>query len=220
MIGSLVFLGCPWRALLRLAGGDLNAIIGLIGLVAGIGIGVFFIKSGFNLGRSSKTNTFTGLLFPLTMVAFLLLLIFHPKLPSGALFFSENGPGAQHAPIIISLIVAIVIGFLAQRTRFCTMGAFRDLLLIGDTHLISGVIALVIGALITNVIFKQFNRRHHRATHCSQQSSMEFRRHGPVRISLCPGRRMPRATVIHVRRGRRRCGRICIGYDRWGGHCP
>ena len=27
MIGALVFLGCPWRALLRLSGGDGNAIL-------------------------------------------------------------------------------------------------------------------------------------------------------------------------------------------------
>ncbi len=32
MIGALVFLGCPWRALLRLAGGDGNAILGIIGI--------------------------------------------------------------------------------------------------------------------------------------------------------------------------------------------
>ncbi len=32
MIGALVFLGCPWRALLRLAGGDGNAILGLLGI--------------------------------------------------------------------------------------------------------------------------------------------------------------------------------------------
>ncbi len=31
MIGALIFLGCPWRALLRLAGGDWNAIIGIAG---------------------------------------------------------------------------------------------------------------------------------------------------------------------------------------------
>ena len=30
MIGALVFLGCPTRMLLRLAGGDLNAIFGLV----------------------------------------------------------------------------------------------------------------------------------------------------------------------------------------------
>ncbi|MCX5847838.1 MAG: YedE family putative selenium transporter, partial [Deltaproteobacteria bacterium] len=36
MIGALVFLGCPWRTLLRLAGGDGNAILGISGLITGI----------------------------------------------------------------------------------------------------------------------------------------------------------------------------------------
>ncbi len=157
MTGSLVFLGCPWRALLRLAGGDGNAILGILGLVAGVWIGVLFIKSGYNLGRSQKAYTVTGLLFPITMAAFLLLLLFRPKLSSGALFFSIKGPGAQHASILISLLVAISIGFFAQRTRFCTMGAFRDFILIRDIHLLSGVIALVAGAFVTNLIFKQFH---------------------------------------------------------------
>ncbi|MFZ1985293.1 MAG: YedE family putative selenium transporter, partial [Desulfatitalea sp.] len=39
MIGALVFLGCPWRAMLRLAGGDGNAILGLLGLTFGIWVG-------------------------------------------------------------------------------------------------------------------------------------------------------------------------------------
>ena len=43
MVGALVFLGCPWRALLRLVGGDGNAILGLLGLAAGVWIGVLFI---------------------------------------------------------------------------------------------------------------------------------------------------------------------------------
>ncbi|MGA1844697.1 MAG: YedE family putative selenium transporter [bacterium] len=157
MIGSLVFLGCPWRALLRLAGGDGNAILGLLGLVAGVWIGVLFIKSGYSLGRSGKAQTLSGLLFPITMAGFLLLLLAHPRLSTGALFFSEKGPGAQHAPIIISLLAAVAIGFLAQRTRFCTMGAFRDLILIRDIHLLSGVIALLAGAFVTNLILRQFN---------------------------------------------------------------
>jgi hypothetical protein len=42
MIGALVFLGCPWRAMLRLAGGDGNAIFGLLGLIGGIWIGTLF----------------------------------------------------------------------------------------------------------------------------------------------------------------------------------
>lgn len=157
MTGSLVFLGCPWRALLRLAGGDGNAVAGLAGLVIGIWIGVLFIKHGYTLGRSSKSPAFTGILFPMIMFSFLLLLLFHPKLPSGAPFFSSKGPGAEHAPIMISLLAAIGIGILAQRTRFCTMGAFRDLILIRDIHLLSGVIALFTGAFITNLILKQFN---------------------------------------------------------------
>ena len=37
------------------------------------------------------------------------------------------------------------------------MGAFRDLILIQDSHLISGVFALVVGAFVTNLIFKQFH---------------------------------------------------------------
>lgn len=39
MIGALMFLGCPLRMVLRIAGGDLNAIIGLLGFILGIFIG-------------------------------------------------------------------------------------------------------------------------------------------------------------------------------------
>lgn len=35
MVGALVFLGCPLRMVLRLAGGDVNALVGLVGFVAG-----------------------------------------------------------------------------------------------------------------------------------------------------------------------------------------
>ena len=55
MIGALVFLGCPWRAYLRLAGGDWNAIAGIAGLIAGIGIGVWFLYNGFSLGAARPT---------------------------------------------------------------------------------------------------------------------------------------------------------------------
>src|SRR4030043_1291921 len=42
MIGALVFLGCPWRGVVRLAGGDWNAIFGLLGLIGGIWVGTLF----------------------------------------------------------------------------------------------------------------------------------------------------------------------------------
>ncbi|MBN1233901.1 MAG: YedE-related selenium metabolism membrane protein [Candidatus Coatesbacteria bacterium] len=156
MIGSLVFLGCPWRMLLRLAGGDGNAILGALGLIAGVWIGVLFIKKGFSLGRSQKTYSIVGLIMPVIMISFLLLLLFKPQLPSGALFFSTEGPGSKYASIALSLGIAIIIGFIAQRTRFCTMGSIRDVILIKDFHLISGIIAMLISAFIANLVFNQF----------------------------------------------------------------
>ena len=36
MIGALVFLGCPLRMVIRLGGGDLTAVAGLVGFIAGI----------------------------------------------------------------------------------------------------------------------------------------------------------------------------------------
>jgi YedE family putative selenium metabolism protein len=158
MIGALAFLGCPWRALLRLSAGDLNAVVGLAGLVAGIWVGVEFLKRGYNLGRSHKTYAAVGWIMPLLMGGLLLLRVFEVKVSdSGALFFSQSGPGSQHAPWLISLGAGLIIGFLAQRTRFCTMGSIRDVILMGDTHLISGVVALVVVATIANLLLGQFN---------------------------------------------------------------
>jgi YedE family putative selenium metabolism protein len=156
MVGALAFLGCPWRALLRLSAGDLNAIAGLVGLGVGIFVGVMFLKAGYNLGRSHKTHAAVGWIMPVMMIGLLLLLVFQVKVSdTGALFFSESGPGSQHAFWLVSLGAGLVIGFLAQRTRFCTMGSIRDVLLMGDTHLISGLGALVVVAFVTNLALGQ-----------------------------------------------------------------
>ena len=79
MIGALVFLGCPWRAYLRLAGGDWNAIAGIAGLIVGIGIGVWFLYGGFSLGPSRPTPKAAGLVMPL--------------------FAAAKGRGARHAAL-------------------------------------------------------------------------------------------------------------------------
>ena len=47
MIGALVFLGCPLRMVLRMAAGDLNAWVALIGFAGGVATGSFFLKKGF-----------------------------------------------------------------------------------------------------------------------------------------------------------------------------
>ncbi len=157
MIGGLVFLGCPWRAILRLAGGDLNAILGILGLTAGISVGVYFLKNGYTLGRSHPAPKIAGWMMPLMMAGLFLLLVFAPQFSEGGpIFFSEIGPGSMAAPILISLSAGLLIGFLAQRTRFCTMGSIRDVILMGDTHLISGVGALFVTALVANLALGQF----------------------------------------------------------------
>jgi hypothetical protein len=160
MIGALVFLGCPWRALLRLAGGDGNAILGLLGLAGGIGIGTLFLRSGYDLGRSQKSATATGWILPLIMLGLLVLMVIFPQISgqgaSGILFYSVKGPGSMHAPLAISLIIGLAIGFVAQRSRFCTMGALRDLILFRQTHLFLGIVALAGAAFVTNLVLGQF----------------------------------------------------------------
>lgn len=161
MIGALVFLGCPWRAMLRLAGGDGNAVLGLLGLISGIWIGTLFLKGGYNLGRTHATHAAAVWLFPLFMVGLLALLIAFPplegKAQNGVLLYSTKGPGSMHAPLWVALGIGTLLGFLAQRSRFCTMGAFRDLILFRQMHLLSGVVALIIFAFATNIILKQFH---------------------------------------------------------------
>lgn len=101
---------------------------------------------------------------PMVMLALLILLIAAPLFgrdaqgnPVGPIFFSASGPGSQHAPILISLAAGLFVGFIAQRSRFCTVGAIRETLLTKDTHLLQGVVALIGAALVTNLILGQFN---------------------------------------------------------------
>ena len=158
MIGALAFLGCPWRATLRLAGGDLNALLGIAGLIAGIGIGTVFLKNGYTLGRSTKTYTAVGWVLPGLMIGLLILLVVQPVFSEGGpIFFSTKGPGSMHAPLLISLGIGLLVGFIAQRTRFCTMGAVRDVILMRDFHLVSGVAALLVAAIAMNLALGQFN---------------------------------------------------------------
>jgi len=54
--------------------------------------------------------------------------------------------------IIAVLIIGMVMGFAAQRSRFCIQGAFRDLFLIKDTHLMDGVLAAMLVFMLVNLI--------------------------------------------------------------------
>ena len=150
MIGCLMFLGCPFRMILRIAGGDINAIFGLVGFALGILAGVFFLKKGYTLKRTYKLSRFDGIIFPAAQVIMLILLIAAPAF----IFFTEagGGPGAKHAAIAISLIAGLIVGALAQRTRLCMVGGIRDAVLFREFKLLFGFIAILVSALICNLI--------------------------------------------------------------------
>ncbi|MCP4376510.1 MAG: YedE-related selenium metabolism membrane protein [bacterium] len=158
MVGALVFLGCTWRVLLRLGGGDGNALVGLGGVVTGIAAGSLFLRRGYSLGRPTGQPYLAGLIGPAVMVLLLVLLVAGTSFkPGQAIFASAKGPGAMHAGVVLSLAVGLVIGFLGQRSRFCTVGAVRDLVLIRNTRLAGGMIAVIAGALAFNLVAGKFN---------------------------------------------------------------
>lgn len=150
MIGCLMFLGCPFRMIIRIAGGDMNAIVGLVGFAVGILCGVFFLNRGYSLGRTYKQNTAEGAALSVWQVILLILLVAAPTF----IFFTaaDGGPGAMHAPIIISLIAGLIIGALAQRTRMCMIGGIRDVIMFKDFKLILGFSAILISCLLCNLI--------------------------------------------------------------------
>jgi len=98
---------------------------------------------------------------PLTMLGFLVLMLIFPQIQgqekNGVFFYSVKGPGSMHAPLAISLVIGLLIGFIAQRSRFCTMGAIRDFILFRQTHLLSGFVSLVVFAFLANLVLGQFH---------------------------------------------------------------
>lgn len=153
MVGSLAFLGCPLRMILRLGGGDLNALVGLFGFTFGIFIGCQFLKRGYSLDRSYQESPMEGLAYPGIQVAALVMLVCFPAL----LTFSEKGPGSLHAPLVLSLVIGLLCGAAAQRTRMCTAGSIRDIILFRDTTLFMGPLFIFLAVLVMNLITGKFH---------------------------------------------------------------
>ena len=152
-VGALVFLGCPLRMTLRIAGGDMNAVVGLVGFIAGILVGVYFLNKGFSLGRTYRQRKADGL----AISAINLLLLAAVLVVPTFFIFSTEGPGAQHAALILSLAAGLAVGAMAQRTRFCMMGGIRDVVMFKDWTLLSGFIALIVFAAIGNALLGTFH---------------------------------------------------------------
>ena len=152
MIGALMFLGCPLRMVLRVGGGDLNALVGLVGFAAGIALGVAFLKQGFSLKRAYAQTKAEGLVLPVVLAALFVLSLAVP-----ALFkWSEEGPGSKAAPWIAALLCGAVVGVLAQRSRLCMAGGIRDAILFQDFNLITGFAAILVTVLVGNLILGSF----------------------------------------------------------------
>lgn len=153
MVGALSFLGCPLRMVLRLAGGDLNALVALFGFIGGVGVGCIFLNRGFSLGRAYKEKTVEGVAFPSVTIILFLLFVCIPSIFA----FSEKGPGSMHAPIIMSLAAGLIVGVLAQRTRLCMAGGIRDVFLLNDWTLLIGSASIFVATLVGNLITGNFH---------------------------------------------------------------
>ena len=148
MVGALMFLGCPLRMVIRLGGGDGNAILGLVGFIAGIFVGTLFLKKGFSLKKSQPQAKVEGLLMPAVNVALLVLVIAAPAF----IFFSTEGPGSMRAPIAAALAAGLAVGAIAQRSRLCMAGGIRDAIMLRDFHLLMGFVAIFVAVLVGNLI--------------------------------------------------------------------
>ncbi len=152
MVGALMFLGCPLRMILRLGGGDLNAIFGILGFTAGIFIGVKILDKGFSLGRTYNASTLEASSISILSLGLLGILLLVPTL----LIFSESGPGSMKSPWIFALIVGLSAGVAAQKTRLCMVGGIRDMIMFKDSYLLTGFLSIFVFTLIGTLITGQF----------------------------------------------------------------
>ena len=64
----------------------------------------------------------------------------------------------MHAPLVISLIIGLVIGFLAQKVIFMPLRVQSETLFYSNRPIyLRGFVSLTITAFITNLVINQFN---------------------------------------------------------------
>ncbi len=161
IVGCSVFIGCPIKMVIRLAAGDLTALVGLAGLTAGVFIGMKFLEGGFRIGRATPSPAGNGFLVPGLMVLLLVFLLVRPSF----IGMSVKGAGAQYAPIALSLAAGLVAGVLAQRSGFCITGGIARIFLWGprevkgcpkSTGLLIGIVSFFLVALFASLLTGQF----------------------------------------------------------------
>ncbi len=153
ILGCAVFIGCPIKMILRLAGGDLTAVAAVAGLMAGVWVGARYIRAGVALDRPSTLPSINGYVFPAFAV---LLFVFFVMKPS-FIVFGHTGPASLHAPAYMALAAGIVIGGFAQASGLCITGGFKNLFLVGEKTLFMGVLATLFSAFLVALATGQFH---------------------------------------------------------------
>ena len=153
IVGSAVFLGCPIKVFLRLAGGDLTALPGVGGLAAGAWLGVLFLKKGFFLGKAARTRPLAGWVMPAIMALLAAASLLAPPAFTGGVV----GAAAEHAPAVLSLGIGLVVGGIAQRSKFCVSGGLRNFFLTGSWGVLGGIGLLFLAPLLLNLATGQFH---------------------------------------------------------------
>ncbi|HEY5973448.1 MAG TPA: YedE family putative selenium transporter [Geobacteraceae bacterium] len=154
IVGCATFIGCPIKLLLRLTAGDLTAVPGLLGLIGGVRLGIYGFANGVELpGSRLQGVRGAGLLLPASFVFLLVLFVTKPQF----LAFGSSGSSAQHAPWLVALGIGLLLGAVAQRSRFCITGGLRDLFLMGLRSPLSlGLIVCAGGALLASLATGRF----------------------------------------------------------------
>ncbi|RMG01749.1 MAG: YedE-related selenium metabolism membrane protein [Nitrospirae bacterium] len=162
MIGCSVFIGCPVKMVLRLSGGDITALSGLAGLSTGVFLALRYLEGGFTTGKRFELPAKGGILFPVFWIGLLMLLVMEP----GAFHSSIKGSAALHAPVVVSLIVGLFIGWVCQVSRFCITGGIARLFLWGpgesfscprSSGLLLAIGVFFLSGLVTAIFTGQFH---------------------------------------------------------------
>ncbi len=149
-IGAMVFLGCPFRMLQRLGGGDVNAVVGLAGFLVGVGVGKWLEHGGYHAGKTDVVGVPAG--SPGLLFAFLGLGLFlWERVPFGPGPGVTSGP--PHASWNWALGLATFAGVALALTGFCAVSAARQVFT-GPRAMLIGAGFLIVGYGVTLGISK------------------------------------------------------------------
>lgn len=151
-VGALVFLGCPFRMLQRLGGGDGNALVGLAGFIVGVFVALGFERRGYSIGKTVAAPA------PVGLHAIVLVLLLGVLFGAGGMLLGPaagaSGP-PPHASWLVSLGVAALAGILLSSTGFCAVSAARQIFQPKKAMLLAAI-ALIAGYALTVLLGGKF----------------------------------------------------------------